>query len=115
MRWRSGKLTRQPTPSAFGVFTGWPATVAALSVGFVAPSFAGERTGNGGLTPVENLVLTANPIVRNAICAFSGLEDNDGGPVNPGDTQTPHEQDGEVNEPGVARVCAMLNYGKLRR
>jgi hypothetical protein len=86
----------------------------ALSVGLVTSAYAGERTGNGGFTPIENIVIAANPVVRNAICAFSGLEDNDGGAVNPGDTQTPHEEGGVIQEPGVARICRMLNYGKLK-
>jgi hypothetical protein len=86
-----------------------------LSAGLAAPSFAGERTGNGGFTPIENIVLVASPLVRNAICAFSGLEDNDGGPVNPGDTQTPHEEAGIIQPPGVARICSILNYGKLKQ
>jgi len=85
-----------------------------VSACLAAPSFAGERTGNGGFTPIENIVIAANPLVRNAICAFSGLEDNDGGPVNPGDTQTPHEEGGNIQPPGVARICSLLNYGKRK-
>ena len=88
--------------------------VLTLGVGLAASSYAGERTGNSGFTPIENILLVANPLVRNAICAFSGLEDNNGGPVNPGDTQTPHEEGGTVAQPGVARVCSLLNYGKRK-
>jgi hypothetical protein len=74
-----------------------------------APSFAGDVTGSGKRTPIENIVLVANPIVRNAICAFSGLEDVN---LTPGNTQTPHEEGGNISDPGVARVCSLLNYGK---
>ena len=42
-------------------------------------AFAGERTGNGGDTP-------AGQNAR-SLCAFSGLEDNDGGAVQPGVAQ----------------------------
>ena len=87
--------------------------MAGLIVGCAIPALAGEIAGNsGGLTPIENIVLTLNPSVRNAICAFSGIEDVNGGP---GITQTPHFEGGEINEPGVARVCSMLNYGRFGR
>jgi len=79
---------------------------------------AGERTGNGGSTPIQNLIALIfgipldGPTV-NSLCAYSGLEDaND--PVVPGDTQTPHEEGGIYPDPGAARVCSVLNYGKLR-
>lgn len=93
--------------------------VVAFLLGAGAAS-AGERTGNGGSTPIQNLILMIlgipldGPTV-NSLCAYSGLEDNDGGDVNPGDTQTPHETGGEVLDPGVARDCSELNYGKIHR
>jgi hypothetical protein len=87
-------------------------TVPALvGVSLASPSFAGERGGNGELTPI-GLGLTAA-----AICAFSGLEDQEGppgtfGPIVPGDTQTPHEEGGNIAEAGVAKICRFLNSGR---
>ena len=82
----------------------------AVGVGLAAPSFAGERGGNGAWTPIGTYVVVA------AICSFSGLEDQDhGGPVGdvvPGVTQTPHAEGGHTNPPGVASVCQFLNPGK---
>ena len=53
---------------------------AVLALG--APAFAGEITGNGEPTPV-------NEYRAGSICAFSGLDDNDfEAPVEPGKTQT---------------------------
>jgi hypothetical protein len=82
------------------------ATLAAVGVGIAMPSFAGEVTGNGGITPIALRIGLA------AICAFSGLEDH---PLDPGDTQTPHESGGEISPGGVARICSVLNPGKARR
>jgi hypothetical protein len=82
--------------------------IAAFGVGITAPSSAGEVTGNGGITPISPLGIR---VVAAAICAFSGLEDH---PINPGDTQTPHESDGTIFPGGVARICAALNPGKTR-
>jgi hypothetical protein len=84
------------------------ATLAAASVGIATPAFAGEVTGNGGLTPISPLGVR---VVVAAICAFSGLEDH---PLDPGDTQTPHESGGTISPGGVARICAALNPGKTR-
>jgi hypothetical protein len=89
------------------------AGMAGLIVGCAIPALAGEVAGNsGGMTPIENLIATADPRVRNAICAYSGLEDVNGGP---GITQTPHSEGGVIQEPGVARVCSMLNHGRFGR
>jgi hypothetical protein len=79
------------------------AAVTILGVGLSAPSFAGEQRGNGGSTPIGTYVVIA------AICAFSGLEDVN---PSPGDTQTPHEEGGNVAPPGVASICQFLNPGK---
>lgn len=79
------------------------AALSTLGVGLAAPSFAGETKGNGGATPIGTHVVLA------AICAFSGLEDVD---PSPGDTQTPHEEGGNINPPGVAAICQFLNPGK---
>jgi len=87
------------------------AAVVALGVGFAAPSMAGERTGNGGFTPVQNILAPITVVVRNALCAFSGLEDNDGGTVTPGVTQTPATA---ADPPGSARFCSFANYGKQK-
>jgi hypothetical protein len=83
---------------------------ALLGVSLASPSFAGERGGNGALNPI-GLGLTAA-----AICAFSGLEDQEGppgtfGPIVPGDTQTPHEEAGNILAAGVAKICQFLNPG----
>lgn len=73
-----------------------------LAISLVSPAIAGERTGNGGFTPIGTHVIVA------AICSFSGLEDH---PLVPGDTQTPHESGGIINPPGVASICQFLNPG----
>ena len=75
-----------------------------VGAGLASPSFAGEQKGNnGGPTPIGTYAVLA------ALCAFSGLEDH-----NPsrGDTQTPHEEGGNVFPAGVASVCQFLNPGK---
>jgi hypothetical protein len=79
------------------------AAVTILGVGICAPTFAGEQRGNGGATPIGTYVVIA------AICAFSGLEDVN---PSPGDTQTPHEEGGNVAPAGVASICQFLNPGK---
>ena len=79
------------------------AAVATLGVGIASPSFAGEQKGNGGTTPIGMHVVFA------ALCAFSGLEDVN---PSPGDTQTPHEEGGNIFPAGVASVCQFLNPGK---
>jgi hypothetical protein len=84
------------------------ATGLIVGISLAAPSFAGERTGNGGVTPIGTRIVLA------AICAFSGLEDHEGGAVTPGDTQTPHESGGTTFPGGVAAICHLLNPGKLR-
>jgi hypothetical protein len=88
---------------------------ALLGVSLASPSFAGERGGNGALTPI-GLGITAA-----AICAFSGLDDQEvpppggvWGPIVPGDTQTPHEEGGNILAAGVARICSILNHGKTK-
>ena len=82
------------------------ATAIVMAVSLVAPAVAGERTGSNGFNPIGTHIVVA------AICAFSGLEDNDGGDVEPGNTQTPHESGGNVLPAGVASVCQSLNPGK---
>ena len=82
------------------------ASAIVLGISLVSPALAGERTGNGGFNPIGTHVVVA------AICAFSGLEDFDGGPVVPGDTQTPHESGGTIEAPGSASICNLLNPGK---
>ena len=79
------------------------AAVTILGVGFSSASLAGEQRGDGGVTPIGTYAVLA------AICAFSGLED-----VNPtpGDTQTPHEVNGQIAPAGVAAICQFLNPGK---
>ena len=79
------------------------AAVTTLGVGLSSSSFAGEQRGDGGSTPIGTYVVIA------ALCAFSGLEDVN---PSPGDTQTPHEEGGNVFPPGVAAVCQFLNPGK---
>ena len=76
------------------------------AISLVSPAIAGERTGNGGFNPIGTHVVVA------AICSFSGLEDHEGGPVTPGDTQTPHESGGTIEAPGSASICNLLNPGK---
>jgi hypothetical protein len=83
------------------------ASAIVLAISLVSPAIAGERTGNGGFNPIGTHVIVA------AICSFSGLEDFNGGPVVPGDTQTPHESGGTIEDPGVASICQLLNPGKL--
>ena len=82
------------------------ASAIVLAVSLVAPAVAGERTGNSGFNPIGTHIVVA------AICSFSGLEDFNGGPVVPGDTQTPHESGGTIEAPGVASICQYLNPGK---
>ena len=82
------------------------ASAIVLAISLVSPALAGERTGNGGFTPIGTHVIVA------AICSFSGLEDFDGGPVVPGNTQTPHESGGTIEAPGSASICSLLNPGK---
>jgi hypothetical protein len=81
------------------------ASAIVLAASLVAPAIAGERTGNGGVTPIGTHVIVA------AICSFSGLEDFNGGAVVPGDTQTPHESGGTIAPAGSASVCQFLNPG----
>ena len=82
------------------------ASAIVLAVSLVSPAIAGERTGNGGFNPIGTHLIVA------AICSFSGLEDNNGGAVVPGDTQTPHESGGTIQAPGSASICQFLNPGK---
>ena len=82
------------------------ASAIVLGISLVSPALAGERTGNGGFNPIGTHVVVA------ALCSFSGLEDFDGGPVVPGDTQTPHESGGTIEAPGSASICNLLNPGK---
>ena len=82
------------------------ASAIALAVSLVSPAIAGERTGNNGFNPIGTHVIVA------AICSFSGLEDFEGGEVDPGDTQTPHESGGTIEAPGSASICRFLNPGK---
>ena len=82
------------------------ASAIVLGISLVSPALAGERTGNGGFNPIGTHVVVA------AICSFSGLEDFNGGPVVPGDTQTPHESGGTIEAPGSASICSILNPGK---
>lgn len=87
--------------------------ILAVTIGMILShvSFAGERGGNGEWTAID-----WNPKTMAAICAYSGLEDQDhGGPVPdvvPGDTQTPHEENGFDLPPGVAQICQYLNNGR---
>lgn len=83
------------------------ASAIVLAVSLVSPAVAGERTGNSGFNPIGTHVVVA------AICSFSGLEDHEGGPVTPGDTQTPHESGGTIEAPGSASICQLLNPGKV--
>lgn len=55
------------------------ALCAALILGSGGAAFAGEVNGNGDST--------AGPEHANSLCVYSGLEDNDGGTVQPGVTQ----------------------------
>ena len=83
------------------------ASAIVLGISLVSPALAGERTGNGGFTPIGTHTIVA------AICSFSGLEDFEGAPtVVPGNTQTPHESGGTIEAPGVASICSVLNPGK---
>ena len=77
------------------------AAVVTAGIILATPAFAGEVTGNGKSTPIRDYIA--------ALCAFSGLEDHDGGP---GVTQTPHGEGGNSPPPGAAAVCAILNPGK---
>ena len=76
------------------------------AISLVSPAIAGERKGNGGFNPIGTHAVVA------AICSFSGLEDHEGGPVVPGDTQTPHESGGTIEPAGSASICNLLNPGK---
>ena len=83
------------------------ASAIVFAISLVSPALAGERTGNGGFTPIGTHVIVA------AICSFSGLEDFEGADeVVPGNTQTPHESGGTIEAPGSASVCNFLNPGK---
>ena len=79
------------------------ATVATAGIILASPASAGEVNGKGEFTPIHDWIA--------AICAFSGLEDDEvlGGP---GVTQTPHFVEGFYPSPGEAAVCAILNPGK---
>ena len=81
------------------------ASAIVLAVSLVSPAIAWERTGNNGFNPIGTHVVVA------AICSFSGLEDFNGGDVVPGDTQTPHEEGGNILPAGVASICRYLNPG----
>ena len=87
------------------------AAAALIAMGVAAPSSAGERGGSGKWTPIGLGLVPA------AICAFSGLEDQHHPPAEPGDvvpgeTQTPHYENGVIFPPGVASICQFLNNGK---
>jgi hypothetical protein len=66
---------------------------ATATIGLGAAAFAGESTGSGKGTPLNAHVGQEDRVGRYAVepsaCAFSGLDDNDGGEVTPGVTQTP--------------------------
>jgi hypothetical protein len=86
------------------------ASVVSVSAG---SAFAGEISGGGPggvpkILPVEARSETENPLPA-AECAYSGLEDVNGGP---GVTQTPHSQGGTVYGPGAAQICRYLNNGR---
>lgn len=66
---------------------------AATIVGVGGSVSAGESTGQGRGTPIAAEVGQADRVGKYPVapshCAFSGLEDNDGGAVTPGVVQTP--------------------------
>jgi hypothetical protein len=85
-----------------------------LGIGLATPALSGEVTGTGSWTPIKLGLAAAS------LCAFSGLEDFNSNPANgpapvvPGDTQTPHEQNGIYPPAGAARICSLLNHGKTK-
>ena len=86
-------------------------SVIVMSVGLTGQALAGERGGSGKWTPIGLGTVVAS------ICSFSGLEDQDHGQevvpdVVPGETQTPHSENGNSFPPGVAAICQFLNPGK---
>jgi hypothetical protein len=86
----------------------------AVSVGLGASAFAGESTGSGKGTPINAHVGQADRVgmypVQPSLCAFSGLDDNDGGTVTPGVTQTPAGAPGFV----VAAECGGPAAGAIK-
>lgn len=72
--------------------------------GGAGSAFAGEITGGPDgahkITPIEAVPVPA------AVCAYSGLEDDNNG--TPGETQTPANH----GDPGDARICSILNNGR---
>ena len=59
------------------------AAVATAGIILATPAYAGEVNGKGESTPIRDYIAS--------FCAFSGLEDHNGGP---GVTQTPHGEGG---------------------
>ena len=86
----------------------------AVSAGLGASAFAGESTGSGKGTPINagqgQTVRVGKYPVQPSECAFSGLDDNDGGVVTPGVTQTPAGAPGFV----VAGACGGPATGAIK-
>lgn len=90
------------------------AICAAGVVGVSAPVLAGEVTGNGDYTPINTRESDSQATPRAAICAFSGLEDEEPN-AGPGNVQNPKfDANGADYDPGSARACSFLNHGHSR-
>lgn len=91
------------------------ALCAASVIGFGGSAFAGEVTGTGQGTPLNARVgptdRVGNAVVSPSRCAFSGLEDHDGGTVVPGEVQTPKGAPGSV----VAAYCGGPADGNINK
>ena len=86
------------------LMAGTACVVASLTMG--SSVLAGEVTGNDKTTPV------GRGETRAALCAYSGLEDFDGAqPVQPGVTQTQHENGSDPFVPGATRYCRVTTWG----
>ena len=87
---------------------------ATATVGLGAAAFAGESTGSGKGTPIAAHVGQEDRVGKYAVapseCAFSGLEDNDGGEVTPGVTQTPAGVPGFI----VSGACGGSGGGAIK-
>ena len=86
----------------------------AATFGVGASAFAGESTGSGKGTPINAHVGQSERVGRYPVqpseCAFSGLEDNDGGEVTPGVTQTPAGVPGFI----VSAACGGPAAGAIK-
>lgn len=85
---------------------GTAAIVVAIVAGSTAPAFAGEVTGNGKTTPIEERA--------NSACAFSGLEDNlpGTGVVEPGVVQNwGHTKDSPAVLASTGASSVTIDFG----